>query len=159
MAVYDDGEVSWKSIREETNAAEGEEDSERSVKFANYYGKSGVYFISPYYNDRMSENDRVYVKIGMSAISRDELQIKNKQSGLGPRLDSYLLCYPIGFYVYAVLTTPAAYAYSVEKMFHEYFTGKQRKADFEHSHREEWYLLSRRDVFTSIAGYIQLPLR
>ena len=118
----------------------------------NFEGKSGVYFIAPTIHDR----DPFLVKIGMSkTVTLDDNPLKRK-GGLGRRLDSYLLCYPQGYYLFAVFQTQAAKAYPLEKFIHQYLQGKGFKTVFDHSHSEEWFRLT----MTQLRQFIpQIPQR
>jgi len=135
----------------------------------NLEGKSGVYFISPVF-DPDEKDDRVLVKVGMSQhqvrmspSKRDPRNlVQESYGGLGRRLDSYLLCYPAGYYIYAVLQTRAlmhgtnkSMPWELEKWFQGYFTSKNQKTEFPHSRTEEWYNLTRREVLGTIAGYFR----
>lgn len=122
--------------------------------FDPFEGKSGVYFISPFFNPSTPNRVEVLVKIGMSQHKTDEMTLRNS-GGLASRLDSYLLCYPGGFWVYAVLQTQRQFAYKVEKFFQTYFTNKGRKTQYKHSKTEEWYNLSLNDVKTAVAAYMR----
>jgi len=99
---------------------------------------SGVYFLSPFYNPETPGNS-ILVKVGMAQKSLNE--VSNKYfGGLNKRLDSYLLCYPQGFYLYAVLQTKQNQAYPLEKFFHQYFTSKNYKSVFNHSKKKKYNL-------------------
>lgn len=128
-----------------------------SAFFQQWEGRSGLYFLSPYFDpDRPTA--RYPVKVGLSRhrVGRSdapEARRRGAYGGLGRRLDSYLLCYPSGFYVYAILEGERSRVYDMEKFFHEYFTGKNFQSQKPHSHREEWFHLSCDDVFATIRAY------
>lgn len=125
---------------------------------SNWEGKSGIYFISPYFDESQPDN-MCQVKVGMSKHRRGQaghpdFRKRRPYGGLGRRLDSYLLCYVQGFYVYAVLECKREKVYEMEKYFHQYFTGKNLQVTNQHSHREEWFMISRADLFTTINATI-----
>lgn len=125
--------------------------------FKNYEGKSGVYFITQNY-DPDFPNNRIAVKIGLSKHRighRDHPDPKKRvpYGGLGRRLDSYLLCYVEGYYIFAVLECSRDNAQSVEKFFHEYYTSKNFKSEHLHSHKEEWYYLQPNEIYSTIRAY------
>jgi hypothetical protein len=124
--------------------------------FASFAQKSGVYFITPFYDPEKPDTVTL-VKIGMSkALDKDAGDGKTvKSSGLKHRLDGYLLCYPFGFYVFAVLPTKARDALALERYFHEYFISKNFKSEFKHSHSEEWFWLTPKDLYTSVSAYVR----
>jgi hypothetical protein len=119
--------------------------------FKDWEGKSGVYFLSPYY-DPNHPQEKYPVKVGMSRHSTEEFDRTDVYGGLGRRMDSYLLCYPKGFYIYAVIECDRKDAYTVEKTFHEYFTTKKYQVDDFHSHREEWFVLDFVTIVQTIIG-------
>lgn len=106
-----------------------------------YIGKSGVYFISP---GLETPYDTPLVKVGLSTATTDFKG--NLTDGLYARLASYLLCYPFGFKVYAIITTTRPNASKVEKLVHQYFTAKEYKSDFDHSRAEEWYFVTAEEI-------------
>jgi len=106
-----------------------------------YIGKSGVYFISP---GLVTPYDTPLVKVGLSTATMDFNG--NLTDGLASRLASYLLCYPFGFKVYAIITTTRPNASKVEKLVHRYFTAKEYKSDFDHSRAEEWYFVTAEEI-------------
>lgn len=124
--------------------------------------RSGIYIISPYWhpskgtcgpgvvasdvgpNETQAENrdPTVLVKLGVSVVTDSDSRSFRapKSRGLEGRLDSYLLCYPLGFTLFAVFTGEAAKARPFENNFQSYLAGKGRKRhDLQHSHGEEWY--------------------
>ena len=108
---------------------------------AKLVGKSGVYFISqdPVPED---ENDMMLVKIGIGL---------NKVGGsnISRRLQSYLLYWPRGFNVFGIVLTSASAAKKLEQSIHAYLKNKNRKmdpTDYKHSHIEEWFYLTPREV-------------
>ncbi len=141
---------------------EEEEDEEEDVGLVSDFllrweGRSGLYFLSPYFDDT-NPDDRNAVKVGMSKHRQGHPKHPDKKrqtryGGLGRRLDQYLLCYPHGFYIYAIIELPKNDVYAAEKYFHEYFTSKNFKLGEQHSHREEWYDLTRTDVFSTIKAF------
>lgn len=117
-----------------------------------FEGKSGVYFIAP----EIHKYDPFLVKIGMSKGMLDDETRTKRKGGLGRRLDSYLLCYPKGFYLFGVLQTTANNAYPLEKFIHQYLLGKGKKTEYDHSHSEEWFLLT----MTELNQFLpQIPTR
>lgn len=103
---------------------------------------SGVYFISS--EPAPTEDTDILVKVGL-AVAR-KYSWGAVSSGLRGRLESYLLCYPRGFYLHALILTPRDKAFKLEQRIHAYLNGKNRKVEFEHSRIEEWFYLSSRDV-------------
>ncbi len=125
--------------------------------FEKWEGRSGLYFLSPYFIEQQPD-ERYPVKVGMSrhrsGRSDDpDARRRGPYGGLGRRMDSYLLCYPTGFYVYAILQCDRQYVYRMEKFFHQYFRGKNFHSQEQHSHREEWFGLTRDDIFSTINAY------
>lgn len=144
------------------SVADADEDADEPTDpvgdfFQRWEGKSGLYFVSPYF-DPAAPDEPCLVKVGMSRHRqgrRDDPLPKHRvpYGGLGRRMDSYLLCYPYGFYVYAVLQCHRDHVYSMERFFHQYFTGKGFQAEARHSHREEWFELTRTQIFATIKAY------
>jgi hypothetical protein len=133
--------------------------------FERFEGKSGVYFIS-YQFDEDNEffptfenpGERIYVKVGMSeAKTTDSRGLPRQPSqytgGLASRLDSYLLCYPEGFSVFVVYQTKRDDARWFEQTIQQYLTRKGFKADFEHSHIEEWYFMTPYEILATISYF------
>jgi hypothetical protein len=106
-------------------------------------GKSGVYFIS--YDHPSSPTEKFLVKVGL-AVNKPRFDGKKSKRGLKSRLESYLLCYPTGFYIFALMFTNPKSASLLERQIHSYLAGKGRKADYPHSRVEEWYNLSLIDI-------------
>lgn len=135
------------------------DDHDLSGFFKEWEGKSGIYFISPYLVEDLPDN--MYpVKVGMSRHRLGNPADPNPNrrrpyGGLGRRLDSYLLCFPYGFYVYAVLQCPREAVYQVESTFHQYLTSKSRGMAQTHSHREEWFHLTRDEVYSMIRTFMR----
>jgi len=117
-----------------------------------FEGVSGVYFLTP--EQVKGADDKILVKIGLSRAQTDTLTNK-KYGGLGRRLDSYLLCYPRGYLIFAVMQTQGKYAYKLEKWLHSYFTSKKYKAVYNHSRVEEWYHLSPTDIYSTLAAIMR----
>lgn len=115
-------------------------------------GTSGVYFISPTYDPDNPER-RVLTKVGMSQHRVDDE--KKRYGGLGKRLDSYLLCWPFGYHVYAVLQTKATHAFEMERFFQRYYARKGYQTQFKHSRTEEWFRLLPDDVKTAVAAALR----
>jgi len=97
-------------------------------------GKSGVYIITPYFDEKKP----MLVKVGMS-IAKKDWDSEKRIDGISSRLQSYLLCYPQGFSVIALFSSRYNHAYRLEKDFQQYLTTKGYKTDFPHSRTEEWY--------------------
>lgn len=117
-----------------------------------FIGKSGVYIISPNFIPNM-DHERILVKIGMSRANREDengniVPSYQYKKGLYSRLDSYLLCYPEGFTLFAVIQTTYQAAYALEKLIQTYLAGKNMKTNFYHSHNEEWYDMTYHDIQT-----------
>lgn len=108
-------------------------------------GKSGVYFISPLL---ANPYPTPLVKIGLSVAKVD--YTGRRTGGLFDRLSSYLLCYPIGFLVYAVLITSGPNASIVEHTIHRYYTAKNYKSEFDHSRAEEWYFVTPEEIAQTV---------
>jgi hypothetical protein len=117
-------------------------------------GKSGVYFISPIY-DPSDPQKRVLAKVGMSQNKVDGQE--RRYGGLGKRLDSYLLCWPFGFHLYAVLQTKAQHAFEMERFFQSYYARKGYQTQYRHSRTEEWFFLLPDDVKTAVAAALRSP--
>lgn len=109
-------------------------------------GKSGIYFISPEFPS--DPNERFLVKIGL-AVAKPYIGQKSKR-GLKSRLESYLFCYPRGYYIFGIMFTTKDNALKMERQIHSYLAGKGRKADYPHSRVEEWYHLTLSDIFKTI---------
>lgn len=106
-------------------------------------GRSGLYLVA----QRHSWEDRargdadtvMSVKVG---IARD----------LEHRLNSYLLYWPDGMYVFGiVLCNDIADARWLETNVHEYLNAKYRYHALHHTHDEEWFTLSARDIARVLA--------
>jgi hypothetical protein len=144
-------------MEEEDVVEEEYNDHDLGEFLKSWEGKSGIYFISPYFEE--SQPDYLYpVKVGMSKhrqgqAGHPDVRKRKPYGGLGRRLDSYLLCYVQGFYVYAVLECAKENVYETEKFFHQYFTSKNFKVENQHSHREEWFMLTRKDIYTTINAF------
>jgi len=115
-------------------------------------GRSGVYFLSNEYKP----TGYFLVKVGV-AVSNQEPGVAKRYGGLRRRLESYLLCYPRGYYLFGVLTTRYDKAFKVERSIQQYLTGKGRKAVFPHSHIEEWYWLRADEISNIIELHDQAP--
>jgi hypothetical protein len=103
--------------------------------------RSGVYFIT---TDDISLGRPIWVKVGMAKTRMVEHEKVGK--GLGRRIDSYLLYYPLGFKVLCIITTLAKHAGKVEKMIHNVLRSKMRQMETKHSHSGEWFTLTRNDI-------------
>jgi hypothetical protein len=110
-------------------------------------GKSGIYFISQ--DAPSSPTEKFLVKIGL-AVAKPQHNYKKSKRGLKSRLESYLFCYPTGFYIYGLMFTTPKNASPLERQIHSYLAGKGRKADYPHSRVEEWYHLSLIDIQKTI---------
>lgn len=135
---------------------EGEEERDLSDFLSEFEGASGVYFITPEFN--VDRNEKILVKVGLSR-AKLEFGTQKKYGGLGRRLDSYLLCYPRGFFIYAVLQTQGQYAFKLENWFHTYFSSKNFKAEYRHSRVEEWYSLSANEIYATLAGLMRSDMK
>jgi hypothetical protein len=102
--------------------------------------KAGVYFITPIQHyDQVKKNHtkKFPVKIGLAGTS----------AGLRGRFDQYLLCWPLGFYVFAILPTVTKHKAKItERAIHMYLNHKQKYMYTQHSHDEEWFMLSVADI-------------
>jgi len=105
-------------------------------------GKAGVYVVTPLANWNevgKDPQDKMHVKIGLAGNS--------KKGNLAGRFNQYLLCWPNGFYVFAVITTSTKdHARTTERAIHEYLNGKEKHIITGHSHDEEWFSLSRAEI-------------
>jgi len=110
-------------------------------------GKSGVYVISPSCDIR----DAFLVKVGLSRKVIDPISGK-PHGGLGRRLDSYLLCYPMGFFLFGVLQTKDQDAIKIESSMHSYLVSKGFQTSFTHSRRHEWFHLKLNEIFELIGS-------
>jgi hypothetical protein len=101
-------------------------------------GKSGIYFISNEY--AKSPDDNIYVKVGKSTHTKKSYK-NGVYKGLSQRLDSYLLCYPTGYYIYGIISVPLKKQVTdIEKQLHKfmfYFATIQK--DINHGHQTEWF--------------------
>lgn len=131
-------------------------------------GRSGIYIISPYWHpsrgatalpvfaDDNTDDEKdptVLVKLGVSvARDADDRSFRAPKSrGLEGRVDSYLLCYPLGFTIFGIFSGEAQKARAFEGNFQQYLAGKGRKReDLKHSHAEEWYELKLSEIETLI---------
>jgi len=129
--------------------------SETLHSLAEWQGKSGVYIVSPFFDPDSPETPAL-VKVGLSVATDppkyDSAIYEPAYGGLGSRLDSYLLCWPAGFHVYAVLQTKKTDASDLERLFHEYYTTKNFKTQHPHSRTEEWFYLTWNDVKHVVDG-------
>lgn len=157
--MMSDRTLRWQERNEQKESKEEEEEPEEEAFeerplgniLDQFEGKSGVYFIAP----EIHRNDEFLVKIGMSKSVIDDDNPSKRKGGLGRRLDSYLLCYPRGYYLFAVLQTTAKNAYPLEKFIHQYLLGKGLKTRYDHSHSEEWFRLTLRQLNNFIPQIIQ----
>lgn len=132
-----------------------EENHDLSDFLKDFEGTSGVYLISPNYDETADPDEPVLVKVG---LSRAQTDLKGKKyGGLGRRLDSYLLCFPTGFSIFAILQTQSQYAYQIENWIQSYFTAKQYKLVYSHSRVEEWYWVKPNDVYATLAAMMRNP--
>ena len=122
-------------------------------QFLNYLeGKSGVYFISNEYH----ATGRFLVKVGM-AQSVIDFDRQVRIGGLNTRLSQYLLYYPRGYTIFGLYTTNYDKSYEVEKLVQSYLAGKGRKSGFPHSHSEEWFILSHKEINDVIRLFSNAP--
>lgn len=102
-----------------------------------FEGKSGVYIITSreeFEREGSDPDAMMYVKIGLA---------KN----LRHRLESYMLYWPRGFFVFDVFYTKNRHkARKLEKSIHGYLNWKARYVNEKHSHSEEWFELSRNNI-------------
>jgi len=102
-----------------------------------FEGKSGVYIITSKeeFEREGSDTDALmYVKIGLA-------------NNLRHRLESYMLYWPRGFFVFDVFYTKnKRNARKLEKSIHGYLNWKATYVDEKHSHSEEWFELSRNNI-------------
>ena len=102
-----------------------------------FEGKSGVYIITSreeFEREGSDTDAMMYVKIGLG---------KN----LRHRLESYMLYWPRGFFVFDVFYTKNRHkARKLEKSIHGYLNRKARYVNEKHSHSEEWFELSRNNI-------------
>ena len=108
--------------------------------------KSGVYFIS---QDPVPQNDEdmMLVKIGIGLNQKFGSDISN-------RIQSYLLYWPRGFNIFGIILTHRDAARDLEKTIHALLLDKGRKMDpteYKHSHIEEWFYLTRREIYQLIS--------
>lgn len=115
--------------------------NDQKFKLDDLEGKSGVYIISPEYD----EKDLFLVKIGTAMAKKKHTSTK-KTDGLRSRLESYLLCYPRGYYLYAYFQTNYNKAFEIERYIQQYLTCKNRKSMFPHTRSEEWYWMTLEDL-------------
>jgi hypothetical protein len=104
-------------------------------------GKSGVYFVSNEYHT----DDLFLVKVGVAHATTSG-QSRKRTGGLRKRVESYLLCYPRGFYLFGVMKETYRGAGKLERKIQSYLTRKGRKATYGHSHIEEWYWMRTGDI-------------
>lgn len=97
-------------------------------------GKAGIYFVS-YENKRRN----CLVKVGMS-------------NDLWKRLDSYLLYYPTGYWVFGLYTCHPTQVLKLEREIHSYLISKAylTEHDDNHSHGQEWFLFPNRKTLTTV---------
>ena len=94
--------------------------------------KTGLYIITS--ADQYDPHKTMLVKIGIA---------KN----LMHRLDSYLLYWPKGYYIFAyVLTNTNVHARRTEKSIHNYLVTKNRYHRSPHSHDEEWFEMTEAEI-------------
>ena len=96
--------------------------------------KTGVYIItSSKYFRKQSKDKQIMVKIGYA-------------KDFNHRLNSYLLYWPDGVYVYDIFLTTVANKRILEKSIHQYLNRKAKYVVSLHSHTEEWFLLSKNEI-------------
>lgn len=84
------------------------------------------------------------------------MKIANKKtSGLKGRIDQYLLYWPAGVRVWAVLTTSYKKSRTIEQDIHSYLASKERQATFFHNHREEWFWVSPSNIRSLVEAYAE----
>ncbi len=90
-------------------------------------GRNGVYMLTcPFFETKKAN----LVKIGLGV-------------DLAHRIDSYLLYYPKGVYVFHVwLTSSKEQSGQLEKSIHMYLNSKAKYVRSDHSHTEEWFELT-----------------
>lgn len=71
----------------------------------------------------------------------EEKVIADSLSGLGKRIYDYMLCYPKGFYIYAIVETSSSRVTELENSIHQYLVSKNLHSDLPHSKSEEWFYL------------------
>lgn len=96
--------------------------------------KSGIYFVS---YENKSKN--CLVKVGMS-------------NDLWKRLDSYLLYYPTGYWVFGLYTCRKNQVHQLEREIHSYLISKAylTEHDDSHSHGQEWFLFPNRKTLSTV---------
>lgn len=112
-------------------------------------GKTGVYFVS---QEMPEDPDQHFpVKVGMAH------HVRLTGASMRGRLESYLTYWVRGFHVYGLLfrRTKRA-ALSLERSLHRYLKGKGRAVvvDYEQTHAEEWFYLSRRELDTIVDNLV-----
>ena len=95
--------------------------------------KSGVYIITSNEFKHKPVNKQTMVKIGYA-------------KDFNHRLNSYLLYWPNGIFVYDIFFTSKANKRALEKSIHQYLNSKAKYIVSLHSHTEEWFQLSDEDL-------------
>lgn len=96
------------------------------------YAHSGLYIITPQYE--FSKTNKMNIKIGIA----DDLH---------HRFGAYLLCYPIGFFIFRIfLTYDKEQAARLERSIHKYLNAKYKNIVTKHSHSEETFSLTLQEV-------------
>lgn len=107
--------------------------------FKEWEGKSGVYFLSPFYDPEQPYRE-ILVKVGRSCRNMNN------------RLDSYLLCYPYGYYLFGLLKSPCTQVSQLEELIHSYLKQKKRVYEVDHSHADEWFHLTPKHIHSIFEG-------
>lgn len=118
------------------------EESDNNIFLSNLEGKSGIYIIS----NEINFSKRFPVKIGLAKGRIRYWESSRPIKGLRSRLEQYLLYYPRGYYIFTIILTTKNFTQKVESAIHRLLAGKQRKGNFPHSHTEEWFWLSLKDI-------------
>lgn len=113
----------------------------KSAKFLQTVkGKSGVYFVTSknfYEPSKNNVDAKILVKIGLA-------------KDFDHRLNSYLLYWPTGVYIFDIFYTTKSSARTLERSIHEYLNNKAKYIVSQHSHTEEWFLLSKQEIKKTI---------
>ncbi len=115
----------------------------------NFRDSNGVYFISQ--DKVVNKEEYILIKIGVGTTTKpldpSWPEKKKNKTGLESRLDSYLLYYPRGYYIYNILTCKNGDdAKKMERMIHGSLNEYKVNLQVKHTHAAEWFELRLKDM-------------
>jgi hypothetical protein len=126
-----------------------------------FRNKNGIYFISQEYSKNNEEH--ILIKIGVATYKKQSdpswPEKKQIKKGLESRLDSYLLYYPRGYYIYSIITCNSVQqAKNLEQFVHNFLSKYKVNLPVEHTHGSEWFELRIKDLYKTI-DYIKYEFK